>query len=433
MLASAAAALWAQRQASFAAEADVAIPAQVDSAGARARRLALAPAPGGADVDVQIRRLASAAERLPRKTELWVALGQHWVRKARESSDPGYYLNAGACADVALESAPHDRLALDLRALVLLNSHAFAEARILAQRILARHPDDVTAWGTLSDAELELGDVKEAVKAAQRMLGLKPSLPSYSRAAHLSWLLGDDSRALELTRLAIDAAGAAADREPRAWMLVQAGMLFWHRGDYEGADAGFVAALDVVENYPPALVGRGRVRTARGDPAGAAALYERAWKKSPLVETAWLWGEALEHAGDPSAAARAYAAAVREGHAHDGRTLSLMYSTRSVRPDEALRLARAERATRGDLYTEDALAWALYRNGELADARAAIDRARALGTQDARLMFHQGAIYMAQGQAREGRALVERALARNPHFDATSAAEARRLLAEGRR
>jgi tetratricopeptide (TPR) repeat protein len=175
------------------------------------------------------------------------------------------------------------------------------------------------------------------------------------------------------------------------------------------------------------------VRAAHSDHAGAAALYEQAWKKSPLVETAWLWGEALALAGRPDAAARAYAAAVREGEAHDRRSLSLMYSTRNVRPDEALRLARDERATRGDLYTEDALAWALYRNGQLPEARAAIDRARALGTQDARLLFHQGAIYVAQGQEREGRALLERALARNPHFDATSAAEARRLLTEGRR
>ena len=62
--------------------------------------------------------------------------------------------------------------------------------------------------------------------------------------------------------LAIDAGGSQTDREPVAWVLVQAAMLFWHRGDYEGADAGFKQAFELVRGYPPALVGRGRVAMA---------------------------------------------------------------------------------------------------------------------------------------------------------------------------
>jgi hypothetical protein len=56
-----------------------------------------------------------------------------------------------------------------------------------------------------------------------------------------------------------------------------------------------------------------------------------------------------------------------------------------------------------------------------------IERASALGTRDARILFHAGAIRMAAGDA-AGRRLVESALATNPHFDETGAAEARRLL-----
>ena len=369
---------------------------------------------------------------MAKKPEVWVALGRAWLRKARESSDPGFYLNAGASADAALELAPHDNAAANLRGLVLLNQHEFTKARALAREILSRRSDDATAWGTLSDAELELGDVRASADAAQRMLALKPNLPSYSRAAYLRWLHGQEDAALELTRLAIGAAGAAADREPRAWMLVQAGLLFWHRGDYEGADAGFRSALEVMADYPPALVGRGRVRAARADYTGAAALYERAFQVSPLVETAWLWGEALELAGRGSAARSAFAAAAREGELHDRRMLSLMYSSRGVQPEAALSLARRERAERADIYTEDALAWALFRNHELAEARAAIDRAHRLGTKDARLLFHRGAIYMATGSVREGRALVKEALAQNPKFDLTAVREAERLLSEVR-
>jgi Flp pilus assembly protein TadD len=106
-----------------------------------------------------------------------------------------------------------------------------------------------------------------------------------------------------------------------------------------------------------------------------------------------------------------------------------MDSTLGRHPERALELARKERETRGDIYTDDALAWALYRNGDFEPALKSIERARRLGTRDARLLFHHGAILIATGNARAGRKLVEQALAQNPNFEPEAAAEAARLLA----
>ena len=169
---------------------------------------------------------------------------------------------------------------------------------------------------------------------------------------------------------------------------------------------------------------------ARGDAEGAAAFYDRAWRASPLVETAWLLGEARELAGDAEEARHAFAAAEKEGKTGDRRTLSLMYSTRKIKAAEALQLAEEERRSRGDVYTDDALAWALYRNGRYADAQSAIRRARRYGTQDARLLFHEGAIEKALGHREDGRRLLSIALRLNPQFDVAGAAEARALLEE---
>jgi Flp pilus assembly protein TadD len=119
---------------------------------------------------------------------------------------------------------------------------------------------------------------------------------------------------------------------------------------------------------------------------------------------------------------------VREGRALDRRTLALFYATKGLEPEEAVRLAEQERTIRDDLYTEDAYAWALYRAGRLEEARAAVDRATALGTPDARLRYHAGAIRLASGERRAGRALIRAALALNPAFDLTGAAEARRAV-----
>ena len=409
---------------------DKGTPTALESKVETARRLALSPTKENAPVDRRLLALRKVATSHPRPADAFIELGRTWIRKARETSDPGYYLNADACAEVVLDAAPGDKRALDLRAQVWLNDHKFREARDLARSIVDSDPEAVSAWGTLSDALLELGELSEADRAAQKMMELKPSLSSYSRVSYFQWLAGDTRGAIESARLAIDAGGDPENSEARAWVIVQAAMLFWHGGDAAGADAGFAQALEVARDYPPALVGRGRVALGEGQAETAARYFERALRASPLVETAWLLGEAREAAGDAEGARRAFAQAEKEGRSGDRRTLSLMYSTRKANPAEALLLAERERTTRGDIYTEDALAWALYRNGRFADAKVAIDRARRYGTQDARLLFHQGAIEKALGNSAQGRKWLTAALQMNPHFDSSGAAEARALLEE---
>jgi len=406
-----------------------------ESGATPAERLALA-APGGttgADKAVEATQADVLANKA--KDDAWIMLGRAWIRKARESADPGFYLNANACADVVLARTPDSRLATDLRGLVLLNDHKFDEARTLASEIVAKHPDDPMAWGTLSDAYLEMGRYDEATRAAQQMVDLKPNLPSYSRASHLQWLRGDVAGAKETVRVALDSGRAAkSDPEPGAWVLVQAAMIFWHEGDYEGAEAGCDKALERISDYAPANVCKGRVAMVRGDHRRAAELFARAFKVSPLAETAWLLGDARQAMGDAKGAAEAYAEVEREGRRSDPRTLSLFLSTKADRPadaEDALRLARAEHERRKDIYTEDALAWALLRTGRIEEAKAAITRARRLGTPDARLLYHEGAIRIAAGEGARGDKLVREALARNPAFDVTASREAKALL-EGR-
>lgn len=392
------------------------------------RLLALAAPGGKTPVDQQLEQLQEAVRRSPEKVELWLALGQQWILKARGTGDPGYYLNAGACAELALQLAPDQRLALSLKGMVLLNGHRFTEARTFAEAALKQDPDDVLALGVLSDANLELGHFQAAAETAQRMVDLKPNLPSYGRAAHLRWLQGDAVAAKQFYRSAIDAGANSRDAEPLAWIIVQTALLFWHEGDMEGADAGFDTALKRLEGYPPALVGKARVALARGEAARAVELLERALAESPLAETAWLLGDAREAAGDRPGAQAAQADAIRLGRQGDHLTLALFLATKSRDTEEALRLAQAEHEARPNTQVEDAYAWALYRAGRLAEARAASDRALALGTKEPRLLFHAGAIRLAQGETAEGQALLKQALALNPAFDATSAAEARKLL-----
>ncbi len=328
-------------------------------------------------------------------------------------SDPGYYLNATAAVDVALDLSPDNTAALDVKGLALLNDHKFEEARELAERTVAKNAEDPTAFGTLSDALLELGRYDEATKAAQAMMDLKPNLPSYSRAAHLAWLHGDVGGAKESLRLALDSGKDQRDKEPYAWVLAQAAQLFLAQGDLEGAEAGFDRALEWLPGFAPANVGKGRVALARHQSTRAAELFQRAYATSPLVETAWLLGDAREAAGDAAGAEEARDFVRKEGRRTDPRTLAAFLAEKNETPEGALALADAEMKVRPDMVTEDVRAWALYRLGRVQEARSAIVHARRLGTKDARMMYHEGAIRLAMAdktEQTEGRKLLLAAL-----------------------
>ncbi|MGZ3444725.1 MAG: tetratricopeptide repeat protein [Myxococcaceae bacterium] len=393
-----------------------------------ARALALAPTGGGRPADREILRIQERLGHGPTADD-WVLLGQAWVQKARASGDPGLYLAAEGASTAALAMVPGHAGALGLRALVLLNQHQFARAREQARTVLARHPEDLLALATLSDAALEMGDLPAALDSAQRLVDLKPGLAAYGRAAHLRWVTGDVGGAKRLYARAIEAGRGARDPEPVAWMIVQAGLIFWNEGDLDGALAGAHEALTLVPEYGPALVLQGRCLLGAGDDAGARRVLERAYVAQPLVETGWLLADARRHAGDGGGAEQLENRLVRDGRQGDPLMLGLFLASRQRDVAEAVRLLEAEHRARPGIAVEDAYAWALLRAGRLAQARASIDRATAHGTPEPRLLYHAGAIRLAQGEEEAGTALIRRALALNPRFDPVASSEARTLLA----
>lgn len=390
------------------------------------RQLALQAPNGSGPVELRIQELQVLVRRQPDKHDAWILLGRAWIQKARQSADPGFYANADACADVALELRPEHPLGLDLRALVLMNAHRFADARDLARRALAKDPDDLMALGNLSDALLELGDFGAAKEVTQQMVNLRPGLPAYARAAHLRFLAGDNVGAKQLYRLAMDAGQGSKDTEPLAWVIVEAAKIFLLEGNLEAAEAGFLRGLDTFRDHPAALAGLARVRLAQGDYEEAAELAGRSFALSALAETAWLHGDALLRAGRADEAGQAYAKVKRLGEHGEGRVWAAFLAARGEAPERALAVAQAELQIRGEPYTHDAHAWALFRTGALAEAKAASERATRHGTRDPLLLFHQGAIRLASGD-RGGCEDLGQARRLGLHFPVAAAAELTRL------
>lgn len=326
-------------------------------------------------------------------------LGWLYVAKARASFDPGYYKLAEQCA-LCLESrAPHCAEALLLRGHVLQSLHRFKEAETLARELVAQRGLSFD-YGLLGDTLMEQGRLEAAAEAYQSMVDSRPDLEAYARISYLRWLKGDVAGATEVMGLALSAASPSAP-EAAAWVNTRLALLHAQTGDFETAARICVVALSYQSDYAPALLLQARLLLAEGHNVEAIEPLQRAAKLNPLPEYQWALSEALREAHRDGEAAATEASLAQQGAAADPRTFALYLASRGQFPDAALQLARAELETRGDVFTHDALAWALAANGQFETARTEMEQALSQGTKDPRLFLHAGVIAAKSGRPAE--------------------------------
>jgi hypothetical protein len=223
------------------------------------------------------------------------------------------------------------------------------------------------------------------------MIDLKPGPQSYSRAAHVRWLKGNLRGAIELARMAARASDPR-DADSSAWSYSRLALYELQSGDAKRALETCEIALRIRPGHAEALLVRGRILLAGGDTGEAIEALRGAAARNPLPEYRWMLAEALRAAGREDEAIGEEAGLVRDGAASDPRTLALFLATRGREPGAALNLAQRELNARADVFTLDALAWALHAAGRAKEAGAVMRRALAEGTADARLFFHAGVI-----------------------------------------
>ena len=356
----------------------------------------LAPHDGASRLDAKIRKCQAQLREGRNQEVVLDQLGWLFVAKARESFDAGFYKLAEQCA-VAIElQNPGSHEAMLLRGHALQNQHRFREAEPLARKLVADRglPLD---YGLLGDVLMELGHLAEAAETCQKMIDLRPDLHSFARGAHIRWLKGDLSGAMEMMQAAADAS-SPHDPDAAAWTRTRLAALHFQAGATADAERACDEATVFRPEYPPALLMRGRMLLASDDPITAVEVLERAVRANPLPEYQWAFAEALRAAGREREAAEAEARLRSHGAAVDPRTLSLYLATRGEEPQLAVHLAEEEFQQRQDVFTHDALAWALAAAGRLDEARTHMARALAEGTEDARLWFHATVIAARAGQ-----------------------------------
>jgi tetratricopeptide (TPR) repeat protein len=369
--------------------------------------LALTPHTGDSKEDREIARLQQSIPSARDAVPSLERLGWMFVGKARSSFDPGYYKLAEQCALCIESKRPDSAEALLLRGHILQNLHRFKEAEPLARKLVAERgaPFDL---GLLGDVLMEMGRLKEAIEAYQKMIDLRPDAQGYARVAHIRWLTGNLDGALEVMLMAARASSPQA-AESSAWIYSRLAFYQLHAGDLDAARQSCATAVELQKDYPPALLLRGRIHLADGQSAEAVEPLLRAARLNPLPEYHWTLAEALRAAGRNSEAGGIEAKLRRTGAADDPRTFALFLATRGEQVDLALDLARRELGERADVHTHDALAWALAASGRWQEARKHSQQALAEGTPDARLYLHAGIIAGNSGQPGEAREHLDKA------------------------
>jgi tetratricopeptide (TPR) repeat protein len=382
--------------------------------------------------DSLIRQAIYATIKEPDSPKSYNLLAAAYMQKTRETADFSYNAKAEAALKRSFEVAPDNHAGVSLNAYLLLSYHRFNEALDVARHAVGQSPRDYEAYGALVDALVETGNYPEARVRIQQMLDLRPYTASYARASYLRSLYGNTDGAIEAMRLAAESS-SPADPEGMAWCYVHLGDELMNAGQRAEAEHEYDRALFAFPDYHLALAAKARARLAAGDTNAAIDFYKRALDRVPLPDTAIALGDLYQKLERTDEAKKQYdlvefiERTTAAGSTYS-RQLALFYADHDMKLDDGLSIAQRERANRSDIFTCDALAWCLYKKGDLAGAKKSIDEAMRLGTRDARISYHAGMINQALGNGRDAAKYLQLALKINPFFDVLQADVARQTL-----
>jgi tetratricopeptide (TPR) repeat protein len=161
-------------------------------------------------------------------------------------------------------------------------------------------------------------------------------------------------------------------------------------GRLDEAEREFDEALRIFKGHPLALRGKAHARVAAGDVYGAIQICE---SESDSADAAQMLGDLYARIGRQDAAVKQYQkfetlerenAVVERSWRH----LINHWLDHDQNLEQSLSLARQEYEARKDIFTCDSLAWALFKNGRVAEAKKSIREALRTGTKDMRINSH---------------------------------------------
>ena len=375
-----------------------------------------------------IEGLLAAIEQNPKDYKSMLSLSQAYIQEGRITGEHGYYDKAAIeLLDIILQHEPRNFDAICSKATVLLSQHHFTEGLELAKTALPINPDNAFIYGILCDANLELGNYKEAMQMGDKMVSVRPDIRSYARISYLREVHGDYTGAIEAMKLAADAGYPGL--EETEWTRCILGHLYENTFSLDTAEYEYQIALRNRPEYAFAYAGLGRIAKSKGNYKEAIAFFEKA--KLNMLDYSFADELTdLYRLDNQTAKAEKNALEVIEmlgpnignesetshGHYADK---ELAYAYLKIKDNaKALEHATIEYQRRpNNIDVAECMAWVEYKNDNYKEANKLIDVALKTKSKNPILLCRAGLIKIKANQVDSGKALIKKALETNPFLD----------------
>jgi tetratricopeptide (TPR) repeat protein len=301
-----------------------------------------------------------------------------------------------------------------------LHRMAMAEADVAA---LERFAADAQVIALKAGLAFQRGGYAEARKGYLSALEKNPSWDNFARLAYWESKFGDVEIADKLYAQAQNELSAKEMRS-YAWVELERGLLHLDRARYQKTAAHYDRADKAYSGYWLVDERRAELLGAERKFNQAAALYRNLIARAARPELQHALGDLLAFMGKPDqakpwhdAALAEYLASAARGEVHYYHHLAGFYADARQDGAQAVKWARKDIELRNNFMTQDALAWALYRDGQFSAALETIKKAIASGVKDPHLFFHAAMIHLAAGQNGEGKRFLQAVSEMNPGYE----------------
>lgn len=365
-------------------------------------------------------------------------LGELYLRRASENDHLESYGMAIDVLEDALRIHPGYEASRLNMARALMAQHRFANALTMSTPLEGAVADKSANLAIAADCHLELGNYDTARPMLSELRSKEASSPVLARIARFEEIHGHTKQAMELIENALsDLEKVGAGQDERTWYRWRAANLLFDAGKLDLSEARVREALQHASDDEPCLVLLAKISFAKGNSNQAINTMHEALRIRQSPPSMALMGDLYNSLGDSGQAMnwwkRAEACILEEakiaGDAH-AREAAMYYADHDLNLDESLQLIRKDLAQRQDVYTWDAYAWILFKNGKHQEAREAIIRALARHTLDLSFFYHATKIHYAMGELDEAKKFLQRIVSVNPKFSVLFSADIARLCME---
>lgn len=361
------------------------------------------------------------------------ALASLYLQRSREGGGFDDFRRAEEMARQSLDiRVVQNSRAARMLAASLLAQHRFTEAHEVARELVRLWPAEPAHRALLAEIQMELGDYEAARETLASLEGDRDNLSVAPRLARWAEMHGDVEAERRFLHTAANRAMYRPDlpREQRAWFHLRIAEHELKHGRLQESEQAVRAGLQIEPGDFRLVSLLVRLEIQRGRFEEAIAYGEMVGGAADLRTLAAL-GDAHAALGDLEAAERYYTA-LEESAAENPEPFNRQWTQFRLDHDrhvsETLAILQKEIGERRDVLGYDLLAWALFKEGDIAGAREAMEQALRTGIQEPSFFFHAAMIEAAAGNDSAARRHFRNALDINPNFHPVFAGVAREAL-----